>query len=224
MRRLFHYPLSGFSREVRVMLDEKSLDYELVYETPWDPSEELVDHSVSGDVPVLVDASGIVVHGISAIREYLEEIYPEVKLIGESVEERTEARKISDWFNYIFFKDVYYPIMKEKILKRFSKDIDRRPDPACVRTAGAKLTNHMEYIAWLVDRRNWLAGKQFSVADISAAALISVLDYLGVIQWSKYDLAKDWYVRIKSRPSFRGILHDNLSQIPPAEDYANLDF
>jgi glutathione S-transferase len=82
----------------------------------------------------------------------------------------------------------------------------------------------MDFISWLIDRRNWLAGRDFSIADIYASSLVSVLDYLGVIQWNKYDIAKTWYARIKSRPSFRGILVDNLPQIPPSSDYANLDF
>ena len=224
MRKLYQYPLSGLSRAVRIILAEKRLDYEMVYETPWDPSDELVDCCISGDIPVLVDTSGTVVYGSSAIREYLDEIYPEVKLINGDYQQKAEERKIADWFNYTFFRDAYYPIIKEKILKRFVKDIDRRPDPASVRSAGAKLNNHMEYISWLVDRRNWLAGKDFSIADINAASLISVLDYLGVVRWNKYDLAKEWYVRIKSRPSFRTILQDNLPQVPPAENYANLDF
>lgn len=224
MRRLFHYPLSGFSRIVRVILAEKHLDCEMVYEAPWDPSDELCEYSISGEVPVFVDISGAVIQGVSAIREYLEEVYPENQLIGSDFQQRAEARKIADWFSYTFFRDSYYPIVNEKILKRFSRDIDRRPDPSCVRAASAKLNNHMEYIAWLVDRRNWLAGREFSIADINAACFLSVLDYLGAIQWDKYDLVKNWYVRIKSRPSFRGILKDNLPQIPPSTDYSNLDF
>ncbi len=224
MRKLFQYPLCGFSRAVRIILAEKHLDYEIIYETPWDPSDELFEFNISGTIPALVDISGVSVYGCSAIREYLEEVYPEVILIGDEFQQRAESRKIADWFDFVFYKDVYYPIVREKILKRFSHDIDKKPDPACVRSAGAKLTTHMEYISWLVDRRNWLAGKEFSIADVSAASFISVLDYLGVIQWQKYEMAKSWYVRIKSRPSFRGVLNDNLPQVPPAAEYANLDF
>ena len=224
MRRLFQYPLSGLSRAVRVILSEKHLDYDMVYEAPWDPSEELLEHNISGEVPVLVDINGVVTYGKSAIREYLNEVYPDIPLIGSDYQQRTEARKIADWAENGLYKDVYYPVIRERILKRFSKEADKRPDPACIRNASAKLNNHMEYISWLVDRRNWLAGKEFSIADIATSTLLSVLDYLGVIQWNKYELVKNWYVRIKSRPSFRSILQDNLSQIPPAGNYANLDF
>lgn len=224
MRRLFQYPLSGLSRAVRVILAEKQLDYEMVYETPWTPSDELLEHNISGEVPVLIDTNGVVAYGNSTIREYLDEVYPDIPLIGTDYRQRVEARKIADWADNVFYKEVYYPVVHERILKRFVKDAEKSPNPDRIRTAGAKLSNYMEYIAWFVDRRNWLAGKEFSIADITTASLISVLDYFGIIQWKKYELVKDWYVRIKSRPSFRSLLHDNLPQIPPAENYKNLDF
>ncbi|MDR0695744.1 MAG: glutathione S-transferase family protein [Holosporales bacterium] len=224
MRKLFQYPLCGFSRAVRVTLSEKRLDYEMVYEAPWAPSDALVEYNMLGQVPVLVDIGGTAISGGSAIREYLNEVYPEVELIGSEPVQKAESRQITDWFDHIFYKDVYYPIIKEKILKRFAKNIDRSPDPAYVRIANSKLAEHLDYISWLIDRRNWLAGKNFSIADIHAASFISVLDYLGIIQWNKYEMAKSWYARIKSRPSFRSVLNDNLPQVPPNADYSNLDF
>ena len=224
MRRLFQYPLSALSRTIRIILGEKHLDYEMVYEAPWKPSDELIKYNVFGEIPVLIDTNMVVIYGISAIPEYLDEVYPDINLIGISVNERAEVRKIADWANGIFFKEAYYPIMMERILKRFAKNIDKRPDPACIRSAISKLQTHLEYIAWLVDRRNWMAGKNFSIADISTSSIISVLDYLGIIQWERHEIVKEWYARIKSRPSFRSILQDNLPQIPPVQNYANLDF
>jgi glutathione S-transferase len=205
-------------------MSEKRLDYEMVYEVPWKLSDELFEYNFSGTVPVFVDISGTAVYGNSAIREYLEEVYSEINLLGNDLQQRTESRKIADWFNFTFHNDVYYPIIQEKVLKRFSTDINRQPEPALIRRAGGKLACYMDYISWLIDQRNWLAGRDFSIADISAASFISVLDYLGIIQWGKYELVKSWYARIKSRPSFRNILSDNLSQLPPVADYSNLDF
>jgi glutathione S-transferase len=53
---------------------------------------------------------------------------------------------------------------------------------------------------------------------------LSVIDYLGDISWDKYDEARVWYSRIKSRPSFRPILADHIAGLPPPSHYANLDF
>lgn len=224
MRTLYHYPLCGFSRVVRVILSEKKLDYSCVYEAPWDVGEEVFEHNIAGTLPVFIDINGTSVFGSSAIREYIEEVYPEPNLIGDEPADRAETRRLADWFDNIFFHDVYFQLFEEKIRKRFSKNGDRTPNPALIRAALSKLSMHMGYISWLIDRRNWLGGKYFSIADIYAASFISVLDYLDCIQWNKYEIAKQWYARVKSRPSFRSILADNLSQIPPSSDYANLDF
>ncbi|MDR2666902.1 MAG: glutathione S-transferase family protein [Holosporales bacterium] len=224
MRRLFHYPLCAFSRIVRFIISEKHLDCELIYQVPWEPFEELFEYNLLGSIPLLADISGIFIHGNSAIREYLEETYPEISLINGDFQQRAEARRIADWFAFTFYWDVYLPIVDEKIFKRFSKAVNKSPEPGKVRSAGTKLSTHMEYIAWLADRRNWLAGKEFSIADIYAASFISVLDYLGIITWNKYEIAKGWYAKVKSRPGFRGILGDNLPQVPPSAEYSNPDF
>jgi len=83
---------------------------------------------------------------------------------------------------------------------------------------------HLHYIAWLTERRSWLAGDHITVADLSAAAQLSLIDYTGDVPWADHELAKEWYVRVKSRPSFRALLRDVIPGIPPAPVYANLDF
>ena len=79
-------------------------------------------------------------------------------------------------------------------------------------------------IAWLTERRRFLAGDHFSLADIAAAAQLSALDYLGDVPWEQHAGAKDWYARIKSRPSFRPLLADHIPGAPPPKHYADLDF
>ena len=203
---------------------EKQLDFVLKYEAPWAPSEDLYEANVLGKIPVLVDINGNSICGPCAIREYLEELYPEKNLIGPDDASRAEARRIADWFSFSFISDVYAPITNEKIIKRFTKNINKTPDPSVARAAMSKFAVHLDYLSWLIDRRNWLAGRDFSIADIYAAAFLSVLDYLGFVPWDKYETVKTWYARIKSRPSFRSILQDHLSQIPPSKEYSNLDF
>ena len=74
------------------------------------------------------------------------------------------------------------------------------------------------------ERRRWLAGDHFSVADITAAAHLSALDYLGEVPWEDYDAAKSWYALLKSRPSFRPLLADRVAGFIPSGTYADLDF
>ena len=70
----------------------------------------------------------------------------------------------------------------------------------------------------------WLAGDRPTFADLAAAAHISVIDYFGDIPWGDFPVAKSWYQRIKSRPSFRTLLADTVRGMAPAAVYADLDF
>jgi glutathione S-transferase len=63
-----------------------------------------------------------------------------------------------------------------------------------------------------------------TLADLAAAAHLSAMDYLGEVPWSEDEAAKQWYARVKSRPSFRPLLAETLGGLPPAEHYADLDF
>ena len=75
-----------------------------------------------------------------------------------------------------------------------------------------------------MERRNWLAGDRLTLADITAAAHLSCVDYIGDVPWDGYEDAKTWYARVKSRPSFRAILADAIPGLPPVAAYADLDF
>ena len=60
--------------------------------------------------------------------------------------------------------------------------------------------------------------------DLAGAAHVSVADYFGDVPWADYPVAKSWYQRIKSRPSFRPLLADSVRGMAPAAAYADLDF
>ena len=82
----------------------------------------------------------------------------------------------------------------------------------------------MDYIDFLAERRRWLAGDELSMADLAAAAHLSLVDYLGNVPWDEHPETKNWYARIKSRPSFRPLLLDAIPGVPPPPHYADLDF
>src|SRR5690242_9217333 len=98
------------------------------------------------------------------------------------------------------------------------------PDTSAIRAGRANIRYHLAYVGWLARQRTWLAGERMSYADLAAAAHISVADYLGDVPWSEDEAAKNWYARVKSRPSFRPLLADTLAGIPPSKSYGDLDF
>ena len=222
MRTLYHYPLDAFSRLVRIYLNEKTLEHESIIELPWKRSKTFSENHFFSDIPTLVEKDGIVLEGWYAIIEHLEQTYRTNSLLGASQKEKAETRRLMILLNDMFFCDVTKNIVYEKIIRKFTEKSS--PDSACIRKGAASLKKYMEYISWLIDRRNWLTGEDFSLADIAAAAQISCIDYLGSINWDDFPNVKDWYVRVKSRPSFRELLHDRIANVTPPDYYGQLDF
>lgn len=222
MRTLYHLWLSPGSRKIRLVLHEKRIDFTLKVEETWKRNREFLALNPTGEVPVLTEADGGVIAGAGVIAEYLDEIVPAPPLIGRSPRERAEVRRLVHWFDVKFAAEVSEILIGEKIMKRF---LGRgEPDVGAIRAAHANIRYHMDYITYLADRRKWLGGSHLSLADISAAAHLSVLDYLGDVPWDKFATVKDWYARIKSRPSFRPLLADRIPGLAPPAHYANLDF
>ena len=222
MPTLRHLPLSPFCRKVRLALGEKGLPFELETERVWERNRDFLAQNPAGKVPVLEMEDGRVIVESQAIVEFIEEITPTPPLIGNSALERAETRRLVFWFDDKFHHEVTSYLYGEKVLKRLSSG--GAPDSGALRAGRANLAQHLDYIAWLSDRRTWLAGDHFSLADITAGAHLSVLDFLGDIPWERFEGAKLWYQRIKSRPSFRPLLADRVTGFLPPSHYANLDF
>ena len=214
--------LSPFSRKVRVAMAEKGLDFELEFEKVWQRRPEFLALNPTGQVPVLVEEDGAVLADSNVICEYLEEVYPEVELIGRDPVTRAETRRIVAWFDGKFAHEVMRNLIFEKVLKRFLGLGE--PDSKAIRAGQRNLHTHLDYIGYLAERRNWLAGERFGLADIAAAAQISAIDYLGDVPWKEHAGAKEWYARVKSRPSFRPLLADHIPGMAPPRHYADPDF
>ncbi len=223
MRTLYHYMLCPFSRKIRLALGEKRLDFDVENERFWERRDGFLTLNPAGQVPVFVDLNGTVLADSAVICEYLEEAYPERLLIGNGVAHRAEVRRLAAWFDGKFAHEVSLPLIFEKTLRRFMREAGPTNSQA-IRQAKSMINYHLDYISWLIDRRKWLAGDDLSLADLAAAAHLSVIDYLGDVPWDNHDVAKDWYMRIKSRPSFRPILQDRLGGLTSAEHYQSLDF
>ncbi|MEO5374692.1 MAG: glutathione S-transferase family protein [Alphaproteobacteria bacterium] len=222
MRTLYHVWLSPQCRKVRIILAEKRVPFDLVIERVWDRRGEFLAINPSGEVPVLVDDDGTAVSDSSAICEYLEELHPDPPLLGPTPALRAETRRLVAWFDCKFNREVTQNLVGEKIGKRLTGVGE--PDSRAIRAGHANIHTHLDYVEWLIDRRRWLAGEAFSMADIAAAAHLSALDYIGDVPWEDHPGAKDWYARIKSRPSFRPILKDQVPGAPPPRHYEDLDF
>jgi len=222
MRILYHLPLSPFSRKVRVVLSEKRLPFELRLEKVWQRRPEYLALNPAGTVPTLIEPDEMVIADSGVICEYLEEAYPDLPLIGRTAAEHIEVRRLVAWFDGKFAQEVTRNLLGEKFMKRLAGRGE--PDALALRAGYANLRQHMEYLGWLAETRKWIAGETISLADFAAAGHISALDFAGDIDWSVSGSAREWYARMKSRPSFRPVLADRVPGVTPPAHYADLDF
>ncbi|WP_445680272.1 glutathione S-transferase family protein [Radicibacter daui] len=222
MPTLFHFPLNAASRLVRLALAEKGIEAELKVEKTWERRTEFLTINPAGEVPVLVEDGGAAIADAQVICEFLQETRADPDMLGPTAIDRAETRRLMVWFLQKFAREVTDNLVGEKLLKRYLRLGTPRTD--AIRAGGQNIHYHLDYIAFLTDRRNWLAGDKLSFADLAAAAHLSCVDYLGDVPWEKHPGAKDWYARVKSRPSFRPLLQESLAGTPPPKHYADLDF
>jgi glutathione S-transferase len=227
MPKLHHFALDPFSRRMRLALAEYGAATELVDEEPWAPGPAVFALNPAGMLPIFIADDGTVVCGVEAITEYLEEtLGRSTSLIPGDARARAEVRRLVGWFDTKFYAEVSEPALTEKAVRRFMprESGGGSPDTARVRKASERLKEHLAYLGSLAERRNWLAGDRLSIADLAAAAHLSAIDYLGDVPWSSFPSAKHWFQRLKSRPSFRPLLADNVRGMPAHAAYADLDF
>lgn len=225
MRTLYHWPLDPQSRQARIALEEKRLRLKLVQIDPWEISEDFMAISPEGRPPVLVEnvpGGQIVIQGARAICEYAEDSAGRVSLLPGSAAERAEARRICSWFDVKFADEVNAFILAERLEKTLTGG--GAPDPQVMREGRQNLGYHLDYLDWLLEKRSWLAGHDFSLADIAAAGHLSCLDFIGEIPWKERPTVKEWYQKLKSRPSLRALLEDNIPGLIPPRHYRDLDF
>ena len=227
---LFHHPFCPHSRFVRLMMGEYGVAARLVEERVWERREAFLLLNPTGTTPVLVEEGHPAVPGADVIAEYLDETrgaeLDDRRLLPTEPGTRVEVRRLTGWFNAKFFEEVTNLLVVERIYKRHMSvnHGGGPPDTQAIRAARSNIRYHLAYIGWLMRGRTWLAGERLSYADLAAAAQLSVADYLGDVPWNEDEGAKNWYARVKSRPSFRTILADTLPGIPPSATYADLDF
>ncbi|MGB0798260.1 MAG: glutathione S-transferase family protein [Planktomarina sp.] len=221
MNILYHAPLSPFCRKVRLSLAEKKIEVQLIEERYWEKDADFLRRNPAGKVPILkIDSKTL--SESAAICEYLEEKNPTSPLMPQGAGARFEVRRLVTWFDDKFHQEVTTKLLYERVNRKIQGS--GYPVAANVKAGSKAIKFHLDYLAWLLDNRRWLAGDVMTLADFAAAAHLSSLDYISDVDWNRSAAVKDWYAKIKSRPAFRSILADNVPGFPPPRHYADLDF
>ncbi len=230
MRTLYHFPLHPPSRMARIALAEKKLKVRELVVNPWQAEPEFTSLTAEAVPPVLIDLTQegtLTISGVRAITEYANDGSKRNPLLSEDAFERAEARRICQWFNERFTTEVDAYILSEKVeravLSQTQYDVGPA-DPKVLREGRLYLAEHLTYLTSLLEKRDWLAGRRYSLGDIAAAAHLSCLDFLNEIRWRDYPILKTWYQKVKSRPAFRPLLGDRQAGLRAPQHYTDLDF
>ncbi|MBB3764450.1 glutathione S-transferase [Sphingomicrobium lutaoense] len=208
---------------MRLVLGEKGIPHELVRENPWEKRDEFIDMNPAGETPVIVEVeTKAVLIGSQPIVEYFEETTEKAPMLDGNARARAEVRRLVQFIDERLYGDVVAPLMHERMMKRL---VSRQaPDTGALRQAMRVGNNYIDYLDYLLDNRRWLAGSSLSLADFTAAAHLSVIDYLGALDWRGHQQTKDWYSVMKSRPCFRPLLGERMENIAPPAHYDKVDF
>ncbi len=221
MRILYQKKLSPFCFKVRILLDEKNLEYHTINKGRQHDINDVRQMDPSGNLPILLEEKDTIIAHHQAICEYLDEKH-KIGLLGTTPIEKANVRRMCFWADEKLYNDVVRHLLNERVFKLLEGSSS--PNGRTISTARANLDTHLRYFSHLLNSNDFIASNFLSLADICIASHLAVLDYIGEVSWDKFKDMKDWYSVIKSRKSFQSILKERMDNILPSPHYSNLDF
>ena len=240
MIELFHSVNSVCAQKVRVALAEKGLEYRDHLMTlrgdQFDP--EYMKLNPNGVVPTLIHDGRTIIES-SVILYYLDEAFPAPPLMPKDPYERAKVRMVNKlvdeyvhnacviltfgtafrpWFAGLTAEQIDQRLAKSPLKKRseYKRDVALNGlDSKFAREA----LEHYEKLLRVIDGAGggWLAGGEFSLADIAAVPYVLRLDFLRMSRlWEGRPAVASWYKRVLARPSVQKELLERMT----AEDHA----
>jgi glutathione S-transferase len=229
MIELYHNDMSVCAQKARVALAEKELSWEghhLNLRAADQQRPEYLKLNPNAVVPTLVD-NGTVIIESTVICEYIDDAYTEPRLkpadaagrarmrlwtkqLDEGVHAATSVVSSAIAFRYQklaqgmdaleeFHKKMPDPVKREKSWENITKGVESRFFVEAVKRFD-KLLGDMEAA---LSATPWLAGNEFSLADIGYTPYITRLDHLQLqFLWDKRPHVPEWYDRVRERRSY----------------------
>ncbi len=236
MIELYHNDMSTCAQKVRFALAEKRLDWtghHLNLRAADQQKPEYLELNPNGVVPTLVH-DGVVVIESNIINEYIDDAWPDAPLRPATAPDRARMRswtkQLDDGLHAmtgvlsscIAFRHQHFAIKSEDEVRDY---LDRMPDAAKRERQYENLFKGVEskFFAGGVRRFDrllgdmetalgegkWLAGANFSLADVAYAPYATRLDHLQLSgMWDGRPRFADWFERIRARPAYKTALAD----------------
>lgn len=226
--KLYHAGVSTCSQKVRLVLAEKSLDYESEFvdlQRGGQFTPAYLQKNPAGVVPTLED-NGLTLIESTLINEYLDDAYPEVPLRPEDPGLRHQMRlwckKIDELHPHCGVQ-TYAIGVRPGLLARPAAEVAKLvaaiPDPARRALRRSVIDDGVRAPAFVdayaahdcffadvdtaLQNGEWLAGDGFSLADAALLPYVLRVDHLGLSLLLEGRTAlMSWYQRICARPSY----------------------
>jgi glutathione S-transferase len=232
MIEVYNYPLSPCGEKVRFALAEKGLtwvDRHIDLESKQNLSPEFLQLSPKGLVPVLV-ADGTVIVESTVINEFIDDAWPTPLLRPSSPSDRAMMRgwtKLVDEVLHPAWPGIAWPILVRPAWLRLDpKDVEHMLEKLIDPVRRARQERHYRLglnspdakqsldvfkdVCDAMERQlstaRWLAGEQYSLADIALFPYLFAVDVFGLSALfanGRPRLAQ-WYRDISARPAFGG--------------------
>lgn len=187
-------------RRVRIFLAEKGIDMEYVQldlQQGENMSPEMRKKNPIGKVPVLELDDGTAIAETDAICTYFEAIQPEPPLLGTTP---LEKGTIAMWQRQVEFCLMMQIGLCFQHTTGYFKD-RMNPIPAFGEEAGLNASKYLSILERRLADTPYIAGEQFSIADITALCAIDFGRVVNIRMQDKHENLKRWYDAVSARPS-----------------------
>lgn len=196
--KLFCFPRSGNSREVKIVLAEKGIPYEAIdihANKEAKESPEFKKASPLGKVPAIIDGD-VYMSEAFLINQYLDEKYPRPPLMPENEEAREKIRRFVNTVDKKLVLNIGLLVI-ECLLK---PKPDQRED--FKQKKRAEVLEGLRELDRMLEGRDYLFG-EYSLADAAVTPHISALPLLGSGIPPDLKNMTAWFSKIQARPSFK---------------------
>ena len=200
MIKLYDFKSSPNCQRVKIVLAEKNLPYDIV---PIDlrqqeqKTPEYLKLNPYGKVPVLTD-DGTVLYESCIINEYLDEKYPNPRLMPTDPAARAKARILVDFG--LTQMDAAYT----KLRMEMTKD-EKERNPETISAAKEDVKKRLQRLEQELGDKDYLMG-DFSLADADLLPRFTRLEGFGVLPDASLTRLGKYLQRMKERPSVKAIL------------------
>ncbi len=181
MLTLYDAERCPYAARVRIVLAEKGLAYDTTAIDLEDRPAWLYEKNPAGRVPVIEEDGGFILPESLVIAEYLEERFPEPRLLPADPAERALARLRMERFDDL--GSPYYAV--------------RRGDP----DAGTRLDGALRRLDADLEAQPFLTGREYGLADVAYVPWILRGQELFGLDLDPFPTIRSWLERLQERPA-----------------------